>query len=165
MITVREFEQRDWPAVWSIMEPVIREGETYPYARDMSEDDARHMWLGVTRAAYVAENANGDVLGTYYLKPNQPTLGAHVANAGYMVSPAARGGGVATLMGEHSQAEARRLGFRAMQFNLVVKTNAPSVHVWQKLGFRIVGELPGAFLHASRGYVDAYVMYKVLEEE
>lgn len=165
MISVREFEERDWPAVWAIMAPVIREGETYPYARDMSEEEARHMWLGVTRAAYVAEDEGGEVLGTYYLKPNQPTLGAHVANAGYMVAPAARGRGVATVMGEHSQAEARRLGYRAMQFNLVVKTNVPSVRVWQKLGFRIVGELPGAFRHATEGYVDAYVMYKVLVAE
>ena len=162
MIFVREFEEGDWPAVWSIMEPVIREGETYPYARDMTEEGARHMWLGVTSAVYVAAEEDGRILGTYYLKPNQPTLGAHVANAGYMVSADARGRGVATIMGEHSLGEARRLGFRAMQFNLVVKTNAASVHVWQKLGFDIVGELPGAFLHAKAGYVDAYVMYKVL---
>lgn len=165
MVTVREFEERDWPGVWAIMEPNIREGETYPYARDMTETGARHMWLELTESVYVAEGSGGEILGTYYLKPNQPTLGAHVANAGYLVSASARGKGVGTVMGEHSQQEALRLGYRAMQFNLVVSTNVPSVRLWRKLGFEIAGTLPGAFLHATEGYVDAYVMYKVLADE
>ena len=161
-VTVRSFEDKDWPAVWQIMEPIIREGETYPYAMDMDEEGAKRMWLGVTDKAYVAEKDDGEIVGTYYLKPNQPTLGAHVANAGYMVSDNARGLGVATQMGIHSQEEALRRGYRAMQFNLVVKTNEASVHVWNKLGFDTVGVLPGAFLHPEAGYVDARVMYKVL---
>jgi L-amino acid N-acyltransferase YncA len=165
MVTVREYGEQDWSGVWAIMEPSIREGETYPYARDMTEDGARHMWLELTDRVYVAENIGGEILGTYYLKPNQPTLGAHVANAGYMVSATARGQGVGTRMGEHSQAEAVRLGYRAMQFNLVVSTNVPSVRLWQKLGFEIIGTLPGAFLHATEGYVDAHIMYKVLADQ
>jgi RimJ/RimL family protein N-acetyltransferase len=159
------FEERDWPAVWSAMEPVIRSGETYPYAMDMDEKGARRMWLELTEAAYVAEDESGDILGTYYIKPNQPTLGAHVANCGYLVSERARGRGVATTMGRHSLEEAVRLGYRAMQFNLVVATNAASLRVWEKLGFEIVGPLPGAFRHATLGYVDAYIMYKVLVNE
>ena len=159
---VRRLETRDWPAVWALMEPIIRAGETYPYARDMDEQGARHMWLEVTDAAYVAEDGSGQILGTYYLKPNQPTLGAHVANAGYMVSAAARGRGVATAMCEHSQQEAVLRGYRAMQYNLVVSTNAPGFHLWQKMGFEVVGALRDAFLHPSRGYVDAYIMYKLL---
>ena len=162
MIRIRQLEDEDWPRVWQFMEPIIREGETYPYARDMDCDDARHMWIEATHAQYVAEDENGLILGTYYIKPNQPTLGAHVANCGYMVSAEARGKGVATAMCEHSQIEAVRLGYRAMQFNLVIKTNAPSVHLWQKMGYTIVGELPGAFLHPTKGYVDAYVMYRTL---
>ena len=165
MITVRALEEHDWPAVWTLMEPIIRAGESYPYAMDMTEEGARHMWLEVTHAAYVAEDEDGEILGTYYLKPNQPTLGAHVVNAGYMVSEAARGRGVATLMCGHSQAEARRLGYRAMQYNLVVTTNDAGVYLWQKMGFSIVGTLTGAFLHATQGYDDAYVMYKVLVDE
>jgi L-amino acid N-acyltransferase YncA len=165
VVRVREFEERDWPGVWAIMEPNIREGETYPYARDMTEGGARRMWLELTDTVYVAEDEDGGILGTYYLKPNQPTLGAHVANAGYLVSANARGKGVGTLMGEHSQTEARRLGYRAMQFNLVVSTNVPSVRLWQKLGFDITGTLRGAFLHATEGYVDAHIMYKVLADQ
>lgn len=144
------------------MQPVIRAGETYPYERNMTADEAHHLWINVTEAAYVAEDESGEILGSYYLKPNQPTLGAHVANCGYLVSASARGRGIATQMCEHSQDEARNRGFRAMQFNLVVKTNEASVYLWKKLGFDIVGTLPGAFNHAKFGFVDALVMYKAL---
>jgi L-amino acid N-acyltransferase YncA len=161
-INIRPFIEADWPAVWEIMEPVIRAGDTYPYAMDMTIDGARQMWLEIPSATYVAEDTEGNLLGTYYIKPNQPTLGAHVANSGYMVAESARGMGVATQMCEHSQDEALRLGYRAMQYNLVVKTNEPSVHLWQKMGFEIVGTLSGAFKHAEYGFVDAYVMYKNL---
>ena len=144
------------------MEPIIRAGDTYPYATDMSADAAHHLWIESTEAAYVAENATGELLGTYYVKPNQPTLGAHVANCGYMVASRARGQGVATQLCEHSQSEAVRLGYRAMQFNLVVASNTASVRLWPRLGFEKVGTLKGAFRHAQLGYVDAYIMYKVL---
>jgi len=162
MTRVRLLREKDWPPVWRLMEPVIRAGETYPYAPDMDNAGARHMWLEQTEVAYVAETESGELVGTYYIKPNQPMLGAHVANCGYMVSENARGHGVATLMCEHSQEEAVRRGYRAMQFNLVVKTNEASVHLWRKMGFDVVGTLTGAFKHATRGYVDAFVMYKVL---
>lgn len=165
MVTVREIQANDWPSVWGFMEPIVRAGETYPYAMDMTVNQARHMWLEVTEAAYVAEGDDGELLGSYYIKPNQPTLGAHVANCGYMVAENARGRGVATTMCEHSQDEAIRLGYRAMQFNLVVRTNEASVHLWKKMGFGIIGTLPGAFKHPTQGYVDAFIMYKVLVDE
>lgn len=155
-------QEGDWPRVWEIMRPVIRAGETYPYARDMDAAGAHQMWIDIPQVSFIAENETGDLLGTYYIKPNQPTLGAHVANCGYIVAERARGQGVATLMCEHSQGEAIKLGYRAMQYNLVVKTNAASVYLWQKLGFNIVGDLRGAFAHPAYGYVDAYVMYKEL---
>jgi L-amino acid N-acyltransferase YncA len=164
-INIRPFDEADWPAVWDFMEPVIRAGDTYPYAMDMTADGARQMWLEIPSATYVAEDTEGNILGTYYIKPNQPTLGAHVANCGYMVADSARGMGVATKMCQHSQDEAVQMGYRAMQYNLVVKTNEPSVHLWQKMGFAIVGSLPGAFKHAEHGFVDAYVMYKELPEQ
>lgn len=161
-MNIRPCREADWPAVWEFMEAIVRAGDTYPYAMDMTIDGARKMWIEVPAATFVAEDEQDNLLGTYYLKPNQPTLGAHVANCGYMVAARARGMGVATAMCEHSQQQALELGYRAIQFNLVVKTNAASVHLWQKLGFATVGTLPGAFRHAEYGYVDAYVMYKLL---
>lgn len=161
-IMIRRITGTDWENVWAIMKPVVRAGETYPYARDMAATDAQEMWLAIPEASYVAEDASGKLLGTYYIKPNQPTLGAHVANCGYIVAESARGQGVASYMCEHSQIEAIKLGYRAMQYNLVVKTNEASVYLWKKMGFAIVGTLPGAFHHPLHGYVDAFVMYKEL---
>lgn len=161
MITIRKFQSLDWPSVWRIIEPVFRAGETCAYSPDITENDARKVWIDAHPATYVAESY-GALVGTYYLKPNQPGLGSHVCNAGYIVSEKARGQGVATLMCEHSQSEAKRMGFRAMQFNIVVSTNESAVRLWQKLGFEIVGRLPGAFKHSKLGFVDAFVMFKQL---
>ncbi len=163
MITIHELQKDEWPAVWKLIEPVFRAGETYAFAPDISEDEARKVWFETPTATYVAKDDEGSILGTYFIKPNQPGLGSHVCNCGYIVGEQARGKGVAALMCEHSQAEARRLEFRAMQYNLVVATNEGAVRLWQKLGFEIVGRLPGAFKHSSLGYVDAFVMYKQLE--
>ena len=102
------------------------------------------------------------ILGTYYIKPNQPTLGAHVCNCGYIVAEQARGRGIASAMCEHSQREAATRGYRAMQYNLVVSTNDVAVQLWIKQGFEIIGTLPNSFRHAQRGYVDAHVMFKQL---
>ena len=159
---ITQMTDEDWPDVWAIMEPNIRAGETYPYAMDMPEREAHRMWREVTEAAYVARDDDGNATGTYYIKPNQPTLGAHVANCGYLVAESARRQGVGSAMCEHSQKEAVRLGYRAMQFNLVVATNVGSYRLWQKMGYDTVGTLPGAFKHPKHGYVDAYVMFKTL---
>jgi ribosomal protein S18 acetylase RimI-like enzyme len=162
MITVREFEQADWPAVWAFMAPVFRSGETYAFSADISEEEAYGIWIEAPAATFVAIDEDGAVLGTYYIKANQPGAGAHVCNCGYIVAEHTRGRGVATVMCEHSQREAVRRGFRAMQFNFVVSTNEGAVRLWQKLGYDIVGTLPGAFEHPTQGFVDAYVMYKQL---
>ncbi len=161
-ISIREATAKDWPYIWSILEPVFRAGETYTYAQDITEEQAQHIWMQLPVKTFVCVNADGAVIGTYYLKVNQPGQGSHVCNCGYVVSSAARGLGVASAMCEHSQEIAVALGFRSMQFNCVVSTNEGAVHLWQKLGFAIVGTLPGAFNHPAKGYVDAYVMYKHL---
>jgi L-amino acid N-acyltransferase YncA len=161
MITIRAASQQDDNALWAIFHEVVREGDTYAFAPDTSRAEALRIWTEVPRATYVAE-AEGKVVGTYFLKTNQPGLGAHVCNAGYMVRAAARGLGVGQAMCAHSLDEARRLGYRAMQFNLVVSTNTGAVRLWQKMGFEIVGTLPRAFRHARLGFVDAYVMYQWL---
>ncbi len=163
MIKIRPLEKQNWPAVWQILAPVFRAGETYAYAPDMSSQQAFQVWVEQPMASYMAEDDNGTLLGTYYLKPNQPALGSHVCNCGYVVADAARGRGVASEMCLHSQHEAVRLGFRAMQFNLVVASNVGAVRLWQRLGFDIVGTLPSAFQHPRQGDVDAYVMYKILQ--
>ncbi len=158
---IRPYVEADWPALWSFLEPTFRAGDTYAYPRDMDERQAHACWIGATQACWVAER-EGRLLGTCYLKPNQPGQGSHVCNAGYVVAPGARGQGVAAALCEHSQAEAVRLGYRAMQFNLVVSTNTGALRLWQRLGFGVVGRLPGAFHHPQQGDVDAFVLFKRL---
>jgi len=140
---------------------VVARGDTYVFDPQIPREEALGYWLHPGTHPYVAES-DGQVVGTYILRPNQPALGSHVANAALMVLPAARGSGIGRGMGEHSLAEARRLGFRAMQFNFVVSTNEAAVRLWQQLGFQIVGTFPGAFRHAQLGFVDAYVMFRML---
>jgi L-amino acid N-acyltransferase YncA len=152
----------DWPAIWRIFATIVATGDTYSFATDTSEAEAHRLWIEMPAATYVAEIGSG-VVGTYYLKPNQPGGGSHVANCGYMVSSQARGQGIAAAMCEHSQVEALHLGFKAMQFNFVVSSNQGAVRLWQRLGYEIVGTVPKAFDHKTLGYVDVYVMYKWLK--
>jgi ribosomal protein S18 acetylase RimI-like enzyme len=163
MLQIRPFQPKDWPSVWAVLEPTFRRGDTYAYPPEISEADARAAWIDAPMATFVACDDEGTLCGTYYLKPNQPGLGAHVCNCGYVTGEAARGRGIASAMCEHSLREAAARGFRAMQFNLVVATNDGAIRLWKKHGFDVVAVLPGAFRHRSRGFVDALVMYKPLE--
>jgi ribosomal protein S18 acetylase RimI-like enzyme len=160
-VTIRPAGAGDQEALWAILEPIIRAGETYPLPRDMSRAEALGYWLQPEHAVFVAEHG-GAIAGTYYLRANARAGGSHVANCGYMTAAHATGRGIARAMCMHSLEMARRRGFRAMQFNLVIATNAAAVHLWQSCGFAIVGRLPGAFLHPVHGYVDALVMYQAL---
>ncbi len=148
--------------VWKIIKPVFRTGETYAFSPDISEEQARQVWIEKPEITFVAVGEDSEIFGTYYIKPNQPTLGAHVCNCGYIVAEGARRRGIASAMCEHSQREAATIGYRAMQYNLVVSINETAVRLWIKHGFEIIGTLPKAFRHARLGYVDAHVMYKQL---
>jgi len=162
MIRIRNFKEDDWTAAWQIIEPVFRVGETYAFAPDITAQEAHKVWVELPCATFIAEDEDGNVLGTYYIKPNQPALGAHVCNCGYITAESARNRGIASEMCRHSQNEAILRGFRAMQYNLVVSTNKSAVRLWQKHGFEVIGTLPNAFRHPRLGFVDAYVMYKQL---
>lgn len=160
-LTIRPAEPRDRAAVWAILEPMIRGGETYTIPSDIAESEALDYWLGPDRDSFVAARA-GTILGTYYLRANQSGGGAHVCNCGYVTGEAARGQGVAREMCAHSLEKAGERGFRAMQFNFVVATNTGAIRLWEQMGFDTVGRLPGAFRHPRLGYVDALVMYRAL---
>jgi RimJ/RimL family protein N-acetyltransferase len=162
MLSIRKAEQSDNDDIWAIFHEVVAKGDTYAFSPQTGRKEALEIWTLKPAVTYVAE-LDGKAVGTYFIKPNQPALGAHVCNCGYMVTKLARGRGVATAMCLHSQAEAGRMGFLAMQFNFVVSTNEGAVRLWQKLGFRIVGTLPRAFNHKRFGLVDAHVMFKWFE--
>lgn len=146
--------------VWRIFHEVVRAGDAFVFPADISREDALAWWFAPGNHVYVALDAAGQVAGSYVLKPNQPGRGAHVANGSYMTAPHARGTGWGDAMAEHSISEAAALGFRALQFNMVVSTNEAAVRLWLRHGFRIVGTVPQAFLHATLGYVDAHIMHR-----
>lgn len=158
---VRPATPADDDALWRILEPVIRDGETYALPRDWSREAALAYWRSPGHQVFVAE-ADGVVVGTCYLRANQRGGGAHVANAGYVTAPEAGGRGVARAMALHSLRHAAEAGFQAMQFNFVVATNVRAVRLWQSLGFAVVGRLPAAFEHPTLGPVDALVMHQAL---
>ena len=147
--------------MWPIFRAVVAPGDTYIYDPAISREEARAIWTTPPARCFLAEQ-EGAVVGTYCLRPNYTGLADHVANAGYMVAPEARGRGIGGALCEHSLDVARRSGFRAMQFNLVVVSNDAAVRLWQKHGFRIVGRVPGAFRHAQLGLTDVFIMHRFL---
>jgi ribosomal protein S18 acetylase RimI-like enzyme len=161
VITIRLARSDDLDAIWPLLRDVFRAGDTYAVDPKISRDSALDYWVEAARATYVAEQ-DGRIIGTYYIKTNQAGGGAHICNCGYIVSPEARGRGAARQMCMYSLEAARALGYRAMQFNFVLQSNAGAVRLWHDLGFRTVGTIPDAFKHPELGYVDAFVMHRHL---
>ena len=162
-MNIRPAIDSDRDAVWKIFQATIAPGDAFVYDPNTPREEAMAYWFAKGTRTYVAED-DGKIVGSYILRDNRPGLGNHVSNAGFMVDPAARRSGIGRTMGEHALNEARRLGYRAMQFNFVISTNELAVRLWQHLGFKIVGTLPGAFRHARKGLVDAYVMFRSLDQ-
>lgn len=160
---IRQATPDDFPAIWPLLRATFRAGDTYAVDPEIDEAAARAYWIDTAAATYLAED-EGEVLGTYYIRTNQPGGGAHVCNCGYITATAARGRGVARAMCLHSQTEALQLGYAAMQFNFVLATNVAALGLWKKLGFEVVGQLPRAFAHPREGLIDAFVLYKWLAD-
>ncbi len=158
---IRKATNNDVDSVWEIFHAVIKKGDTYVFDPETPKQDLNKHWFAQNMFTYVLEN-NNIIYGTYILKPNQIDLGSHVANGSYMVHPNARRQGFGDAMCNHSIKEARKLGFKAIQFNMIVSTNKPAIELWKKLGFEIVGTIPDGFNHLTKGYIDVYIMYKKL---
>ena len=158
---IRIAEIKDYDEIWKIIQSVIAHGDTYMFDPTSSREKMLAYWCPADAHTYVAED-HGQIFGTYVIRDNRPDLGSHIANGSYMVSPLSRGMGIGKLLGLHSIDEARRLGYRAMQYNYVVKSNESAVKLWLSLGFEIIGEVPEAFRHRTLGYVNVFVMYRKL---
>jgi len=163
-MTIRPATEADWPAIWELFRAVTAAGDAFAYDADTPEAVARKWWFDPPAVPFVLAE-DGRILGTYYVRPNQPGRGDHVANAGYIVAEVARGRGLASRLCGHSLDTATRLGYRAMQFNFVVSSNEAAVRTWQKHGFEIIATLPDAFRHAALGFVDVFVMCRQLSAD
>lgn len=161
MLEIRRAVGADWNAIWPIFQAVVAQGDSFVYAPETTREEAFALWMSPAAAVYVAVE-DGEVVGSYWIKPNRPGLGSHIANAAYMVNPDAGGHGIGRAMGEHSLREGKAAGYLAMQFNIVVSSNERAVALWKSLGFSIIGTTPRAFRHARLGLVDAYIMYREL---
>jgi GNAT superfamily N-acetyltransferase len=159
---IRRASDVDWPAIWPIWQAIAAAQETYMYDPYTLSEQAQRLWLPDPPAETWVVEDEGAIVGTYLLKPNASGPGAHVANAGFMVAPAARGTGVGRMMAEHCLARARESGYLSMQFNAVVATNAGAVELWRSLGFQIVGTVPQAYQHRTLGLVDIHIMHRTL---
>ncbi len=166
-LTIREADpENDWlTGIWPIFRSVIQAGDTYAFAPETDEPAARLAWMlpPPARVFVAVDEERNTILGTSLLKANQPGLGAHVANAGFMVAAHAQGNGVGTFLAENALAWARAAGFAAMQFNYVVSTNSRAMALWKRLGFSVVGRVPQAFAHRVLGQrVDVVIMHRFL---
>lgn len=161
MIRIRKAELKDQDSIWHIIQQVLAGGDTYVFAPDSSRETMLDYWCGADKHTYVAE-IEKEILGTFIIKDNFPDLGSHVANASFMTLPSAFGLGIGRTMGEFSLGEAKQLGYRAMQFNIVVKSNERAIQLWQNLGFKVIGEIPDAFHYRRNTFVDAVIMWRKL---
>jgi ribosomal protein S18 acetylase RimI-like enzyme len=162
MLEIRKITTTDDKSkIWQILQSIIAGGDVFSYPPDTSEAQMMAYWCAPEKHTFIAL-LEGEIVGTFFMQNNQPGLGSHIVNAGYAVSPLAHGQGIGAKMCEFSLEEARNMGYKAMQYNIVVKSNENAVHLWLKMGFRIVGEIPNAFNHARLGMTNAYVMYREL---
>lgn len=161
MIHIRKSNATDAEAIWEILKAIISEGDSFAYSPSSKKDEMMEYWFSKNKYTYTAL-LDGKIAGTFFIQNNQPGLGSHIANAGYATSPKVYGQGIGKQMGIFSLDEARKLGYKAMQFNIVVKTNERAVKLWQDIGFKIIGEVPDAFQHQTLGLVNAYIMYQKL---
>lgn len=160
-LSVRSYHSSDEEAVWGIIHHVLAGGETYVFYPGSPREKMLNYWLAAEKKVYVVL-LDGQVVGTFTIKPNMPDRASHIANASYMVHPAYEGKGIGLFMANCSLEEARRFGYMAMQFNIVIKSNERAVRLWSKVGFEIIGEIPDAFNHPRLGMTNAYVMYRKL---
>jgi L-amino acid N-acyltransferase YncA len=161
-VQIRAATDADWPQIWPFFREIVAEGATYAYPENLTSEEARSFWMAEPPGTTVVAVDGATVLGSATVGPNRPGRGSHVATASFMVNPARSGRGVGRCLGEHVLEWARARSYRSMQFNAVVETNAAAVHLWQSLGFEIIGTVPEAFDHQQHGLVGLHVMYRRL---
>jgi len=159
-VEIREATVADWPRIYPFWSAIVDAGETYAYPEGLSSAEAAALWMEPPPGHAVVAVDGDQVLGSAKMGPNRPGRGAHIATASFMVDPGATGRGVGRALGDYVVAWARREGYHGIQFNAVVETNAAAMHLWQSLGFEVLGTVPEAFEHRTFGRVGLNILYK-----
>jgi GNAT superfamily N-acetyltransferase len=162
IVIIRRAAGQDWPLIYPIYAAIIAAGETYAFPEGQSLDEARPWWMEEPPGQTVVAESDGVIVGSAKMGPNRPGRGSHVATASFLVDPARQGQGIGRALGEHTLDWCRQVGFASIQFNAVVESNAPAVHLWQSLGFWIIGTVPESFDHPRHGLVGLHVMFRYL---
>ena len=156
-VTIRKFSEADLPAMVDIWNSIVEQGMAFPQMECLDIDSARR-FFGEQTFTGAAEDC-GRIAGLYILHPNNIGRCGHISNASYAVKPGLRGKGIGEMLVRHSMAEAKKNGFRILQFNAVVAVNTAALELYAKLGFTRLGTIPGGFLSKSGEYLDIIPHY------
>jgi len=162
MVNIRRATDQDWPLIYPIYAAIMAEGKTYAFPGQQTLAEARPWWMEQPPGQTVVAVSDGVIVGSAKMGPNRPGRGSHVATASFLVDPARQGEGIGRALGEYVVGWCRSAGFASIQFNAVVASNASAVHLWQSLGFQIIGTVPEAFDHPEHGLVGLHIMYRRL---
>ena len=162
MTKIIKASEADFDKIWPVFQDTVKSGRTYVYAPDISYETAKNIWFAENFSTHITLDENNELLGAYVIRPNHRDLGSHIANAAYIVARAHRGEGIGKEMGKHSFEEAKKLGYKALQFNYVISTNEAAIKLWNSLGFQIIGTVPNAHQHPELGLVDIHIMHREL---
>ena len=160
MIEVRAYGSTDLEAMTEVWNEVVRDGIAFPQEDELDEASGAEFFASQTHCGVAVED--GRVLGLYILHPNNVGRCGHIANASYAALSEARGKGVGRALVEDSMARGREHGFRVLQFNAVVATNAGACHLYEKLGFTQLGTIPGGIRMPDGTYADICPYYHEL---
>ena len=162
MMLIRPATDQDWPLIYPIYAAIMAEGKTYAFPENQSMGEARPWWMEEPPGQTVVALSDGVIVGSAKMGANRPGRGSHVATASFLVDPARQGRGTGRALAEYVLDWCRQAGFASIQFNAVVETNVPAVHLWQSLGFQIIGTVPASFNHPEYGLIGMHVMFRYL---
>lgn len=158
---IREYQREDLSSMTEIWNEVVICGDAFPQMEPLASIKEAQAFFGGQSFTGVAQEEDG-LIGLYILHPNNVGRCGHIANASFAVKKAARGKRIGEKLVLHCMGKGKALGFRILQFNAVVKTNACAIHLYEKLGFTSLGTVPGGFLMKDGTYEDIVLFYHTL---
>ncbi len=163
-IRIRALEAQDILAAIAIWNRVVEEGVAFPQTESLDVENGLAFFGEQSFTGVAVDGEHGDLVGLYILHPNNIGRCGHIANASYAVKSGLRGQHIGEALVTHCMDTARALGFRILQFNAVVRSNAPALHLYQKLGFTRLGVIPEGFLTKNGVYEDIIPHYRLLTD-